>query len=87
MAARAYGVENYYSAMDCSDFKEALMTEYLKEFAAEGKSWWNYIRLGFAFTKIESLRGRQNETNILLWPITAACMNENPNIRQTVGYN
>ena len=62
------------------------MTEYLKEFAGEGKSWWNYIRLGLAFTKIESLRGRQNETNILLWPIANACMSENPNIRQTVGY-
>lgn len=87
VARRAYGVENYYTATDYHEFKEALMTEYLKEFAAEGKSWWNYIRLGFAFTKIETLRGRQHETNILLWPIANACMNENPNIRQTVGYN
>ena len=87
VAKRAYGVDNYYTTTDYHEFKEALMTEYLKEFAAEGKSWWNYIRLGLAFTKIESLRGRQHETNILLWPIASACMNENPNIRQTVGYN
>lgn len=87
VARRAYGVDNYYTTTDYHEFKEALMTEYLKEFAAEGKSWWNYIRLGLAFTKIESLRGRQHETNILLWPIANACMNENPNIRQTVGYN
>ena len=87
VAKRAYGIDNYYTASDYHSFKESLMTEYLKEFAGEGKSWWNYIRLGYAFTKIESLRGRQNETNILLWPITTACMNENPNIRQTVGYN
>ena len=87
VARRAYGVDNYYTTTDYHEFKEALMTEYLKEFAAEGKSWWNYIRLGLAFTKIESLRGRQHETNILLWPIASACMNENPNIRQTVGYN
>lgn len=87
VAKRAYGIDNYYTISDYYGFKEALMTEYLKEFAGEGKSWWNYIRLGYAFTHIESLRGRQNETNILLWPITAACMSENPNIRQTVGYN
>lgn len=87
VAKRAYGIDNYYASSDYHSFKESLMTEYLKEFAGEGKSWWNYIRLGYAFTKIESLRGRQNETNILLWPITTACMNENPNIRQTVGYN
>lgn len=87
VAKRAYGVDNYYTTTDYHEFKEALMTEYLKEFAAEGKSWWNYIRLGLAFTRIESLRGRQHETNILLWPIANACMNENPNIRQTVGYN
>lgn len=87
VAKRAYGIDNYYTASDYHSFKESLMTEYLKEFAGEGKSWWNYIRLGYAFTKIKSLRGRQNETNILLWPITTACMNENPNIRQTVGYN
>ena len=87
VAKRAYGIDNYYASSDYHSFKESLMTEYLKEFAGEGKSWWNYIRLGYVFTKIESLRGRQNETNILLWPITTACMNENPNIRQTVGYN
>ncbi len=87
IARRAYGVDGYYTSTAYSDVKEALMNEYLKEFAAEGKSWWCYIRLGYAFTKIESLRGRQNETNILLWPIANACMSENPNIRQTVGYN
>lgn len=87
VAKRAYRVDDYYAVTDYNDFKEALMNEYLKEFAGEGKSWWCYIRLGYAFTKIESLRGRQNETNILLWPITNACMSENPNIRQTIGYN
>lgn len=87
VAERAYGVEDYYTTTDYHAFKKALMTEYLKEFTAEGKSWWSYIRLGYAFTEIETLRGRQNETNILLWPITTSCMSENPNIRQTPGYN
>lgn len=86
VAKRAYGKDDYYSISSSSELRQTLMNEYLKEFAAEAKSWWCYIRLGYAFTEIESLRGRQNETNILLWPINSACMNENPNIRQTVGY-
>ena len=87
VAQRAYGIENYYTTTDAATLRENLMDEYLKEFTAEGKSWWNYIRMGMAFTHIESLRGRQGETNILLWPIHANCMKENPNIRQTPGYN
>ncbi len=87
IAKRAYGEDDWYAITDYHQFKDALMDEYLKEFASEGKSWWSYIRLGKAFTDIETLKGRQNETNILLWPIASACMSENPNIRQTVGYN
>jgi hypothetical protein len=88
IAYRAYGVADYYSSLSSeSEINEAIYDERLKEFAAEGKSWWDAIRMGYAFTKIESLRGRQNETNILLWPISSACLEDNPNIRQTVGYN
>lgn len=88
IAYRAYGVSNYYSSLSSKEsINEAIYDERLKEFAAEGKSWWDTIRMGYAFTKIESLRGRQNETNILLWPISSACFEDNPNIRQTIGYN
>ena len=88
VAKRAYGTENYYSSdLTDSQIREFLLNERLKEFAAEGKSWYDYIRLGYAFIKIPSLVGRQNETNILLWPIASACFTDNPNIRQTVGYN
>lgn len=86
IAKRAYGVDGCYVTTDYEKFKSLLCDEYVKEFAAEGKTWWVYQRLGFIFTKVETLRGRQNETNILLWPISSSCMNENPNIRQTVGY-
>lgn len=86
IAKRAYGREIYEDmSYDCMN--EAIMNERLKEFTAEGKSWWDYIRFGYAFTKIPSLKGRQNETNILLWPIAADCFSDNPNIRQTLGYN
>ena len=85
---RAYGKDDYYSdELTGLQIREALLNERLKEFAAEGKSWYDYIRLGYAFIKIPSLVGRQNETNILLWPISSACFTDNPNIRQTVGYN
>lgn len=87
VAERAYGVNDYYSALSKDEVNEVLLNERLKEFAAEGKSWYDYIRLGYAFTKITSLVGRQGETNILLWPIASACFSDNPNIRQTVGYN
>lgn len=88
VAKRAYGKDNYYTTeLTSSQIREALLNERLKEFAAEGKSWYDYIRLGYAFIKIPSLVGRQNETNILLWPIASACFTDNPNIRQTVGYN
>lgn len=88
IAQRAYGKENYYpSTLTKEEINEAIFNERLKEFAAEGKSWWDYIRMGYVFTKIPSLLGRQNETNILLWPISSDCFENNPNIRQTVGYN
>jgi hypothetical protein len=87
IAKRAYKIDNYYSlSLSKEEINEMILNERLKEFTAEGKSWWDYIRMGYAFTKIPSLLGRQNETNILLWPISAACFQDNPNIRQTIGY-
>ena len=88
IAKRAYKVENYYPAgMAYDQVAETILNERLKEFAAECKSWWDYIRMGYAFIKIPSLAGRQAETNILLWPVAKACFENNANIRQTVGYN
>lgn len=88
IAYRAYGQEGFYTPDMTPDQMElAILDERLKEFSAEGKSWWDYIRMGYAFIKIPSLVGRQDETNILLWPIAADCFADNPNIRQTVGYN
>ncbi|MBQ7269867.1 MAG: RagB/SusD family nutrient uptake outer membrane protein [Bacteroidales bacterium] len=88
VAKRAYGKEDFYPAdLRGEELNEAIFNERLKEFAVEGKSWWDYIRMGYAFIKIPSLVGRENETNILLWPISSACFEDNPNIRQTLGYN
>ncbi|HPL85328.1 MAG TPA: RagB/SusD family nutrient uptake outer membrane protein, partial [Bacteroidales bacterium] len=60
----------------------AIVDEILKEFVSEAKSWWTLVRMGQAFTRIESLKGRENEENILLWPISSSSINTNPNIKE-----
>jgi hypothetical protein len=87
IAKRAYSVDNYYMSMSKAEMNETIFNERMKEFAGEGKSWWDHIRMGYVFIKIPALVGRQNETNILLWPIANSSMSANPNIRQTEGYN
>lgn len=88
LAKRAYGVDNYYApTLTKSEVNNKIIDETLKEFVAEGKSWWTIVRSGEAFNRIASLNGRDNETNILLWPVASDCINTNPNIVQTEGYN
>lgn len=88
IAKRAYGVDNYYdSGLNQSAIENAILKERLKEFAAEGKLWWDYIRFGVAFEKNPYLKGRENELNVLLWPVSSTSINKNPNITQTPGYD
>ncbi len=87
VAKRAYGVDNFYaSSLTQVEVNSKILDERMKEFAAEGKLWWDFIRLGEVFNKVPSLTGRQNETNVLLWPVNAASINSNPNIVQTPGF-
>ena len=88
IAERAYGKKDFYSSsMTANDLNEAIVTERMKEFAAEGKLWWDFIRLGVVFKKAPYLVGRENELNILLWPVAQTSINKNPNITQTPGYD
>ena len=88
IAKRAYGVENFYaSGLDADAIKDAILNERLKEFAAEGKLWWDYIRFGVAFEMNSFLKGREGELNVLLWPVSSTSINKNPNITQTPGYD
>lgn len=88
IARRAYGVDNYYaSGLTGSAIEDAILKERLKEFAAEGKLWWDYIRLGVVFEMNPYLKGRENELNVLLWPVSSTSINKNPNITQTPGYD
>lgn len=88
IARRAYKKENYYHNMMTADqLKESLVSERKKEFGAEGKLWWDFIRLGVAFKENPYLTGRENENNVLLWPISQSSINKNPNLKQTPGYD
>lgn len=88
IAKRAYRVDAYYpSSLTREEIDRAIVDEIVKEFVAEAKSWWTFVRFGVAFDRIASLKGRENETNILLWPVSSNSINTNPNIRQTEGYN
>lgn len=88
IAKRAYGQDNYYATtISAAEVKDAIITERKKEFCAEGKLWWDFIRLGVAFSENSYLRGRENEKNILLWPISQNSINKNPTLKQTIGYD
>lgn len=84
---RSYGTQNRYTGMSKAQLDNEIVDEYLKEFVAEGKSWWIFVRFGVVFDRVEVLKDRKNVTNILLWPVSSSCLNTNPNIKQTEGYN
>jgi len=86
LAKRAYGVNEMYKGLSKQDIDEAIINERMKEFVAEGKIWWDFIRFGVVFDKVESLAGRSGEQNVLLWPVHDSSINTNPNIKQTLGY-
>src|SRR5690606_28529411 len=87
IAKRAYGVENKYIASTKQGIDQAILLERKREFVAEGKLWWDFIRMGVVFDEVESLKNQKNKPNILLWPIHDSSINTNPNIKQTEGYN
>ena len=88
IAKRAYNKENFYSAnVSPQIMLENILIERMKEFGAEGKLWWDYIRMGVVFEKAPYLKGRENEENVLLWPVSQNSINRNPNIKQTPGYD
>ncbi|WP_080903233.1 RagB/SusD family nutrient uptake outer membrane protein [Parabacteroides sp. Marseille-P3160] len=88
IAKRAYGIDNFYKGTYTQqEIENILLDERLKELCSEGKSWFDLIRFGKVFERVETLRGRENELNILLWPVNNASINTNPAIIQTPGYD
>ena len=87
IAKRAYGVDDFYSGTYSQiEIENILVDERLKELATEGKSWFDLIRTGQVFNRVDNLKGRENEQNILLWPVNTSSINTNPAITQTPGY-
>lgn len=87
IAKRARGVDNYYTGLDKTGITDAIIDESKMEFACESKMWWVYLRTNTEFQKISSLVGKENVTNITLWPISNNCITTNSKITQTPGYN
>lgn len=88
VAERAYGKKNYYSStLSKAELESKIMDERMKEFMAEGRTFWDMIRLGVVFQRVKTLQGRENEKNILLWPISQNTINKNPAIEPTDGLN
>lgn len=86
LAARAYGVNDYYpSGLSPQQLDQYILEERKKEFVAEGKLWWDLIRFGVVFDQVPSLSGRSGEQNVLLWPVHDNSINTNPNITPTPG--
>lgn len=69
VAKRAYGVDNYYTMRSQDAIDNAIIDETLKEFVAECKGMVG-LSPGFnkEFELIETLKGREGEKNVTLWP-------------------
>ncbi|PSL07171.1 RagB/SusD family nutrient uptake outer membrane protein [Cecembia rubra] len=65
---------------------EAILQERLREFAFEGKRWWDLVRFDKAFELVPSLRGRAGQRHLLLWPISLSTISLNSKIVQNPGY-
>lgn len=87
IAKRAYGIDNKYVGLGKLQIDQAILVERKREFVAEGKLWWDFIRMGVVFTDVESLKSQKDKPNVLLWPVHDSSINTNPNIKQTEGYN
>jgi len=84
IAKRAYGVEKYYpETLTAPEVDGYIMDERMKEFTAECKLWWDLIRMDMVFDRVATLKGRENDKNVLLWPIHYDSLNSNQNLEQT----
>lgn len=87
VAERAYGDASYYSStLSKAEVDDAILKERAKEFFLEGRYWWDLLRFDKVFEKVPNLVGRENELNVLLWPVAFNTINRNDNINQTPGY-
>ncbi len=86
---RAYGT-NYSSHIFVNGSKEqndvAILKESLLEFCTEGKRWWDLIRFGQVFNLVPSLKGRDSDTYLLLFPIGQNIISLEPQVIENSGW-
>jgi hypothetical protein len=86
---RAYGADfaqHVFVAGSKASNDDALLDERFKELMFEGKRWWDLIRFGKAFELIPSLKNRNNDKNLLLFPIPTSTLSLNAKLTQNPGY-
>jgi hypothetical protein len=65
---------------------EAILNERLLEFLLEGKYWWDLVRFDKVFDIVPSLKGRQSDRYLLLWPISQETISLEPDVQQNSGW-
>lgn len=88
IAKRAYGKEHFYTDTSGEGILNALSKEYFLEFPCEGIIWFALIRLDKIWEYNPSLlEKKENNPNILLWPISQSAINKNNKLVQTEGWS
>ena len=86
---RAYGI-NYNNHIFVNGSKgqndSAILKERLLEFSTEGKRWWDLIRFGQVFNLVPSLKGKESDTYLLLFPIGQTIISLEPLVKENQGW-
>lgn len=86
---RAYGA-NFEVHQFVNGSKEtnddAILKERLLELATEGKRWWDLRRFNKAFDLVPSLKSKEGQDYLLLFPIANSLLSLEPNVKQNPGY-
>lgn len=84
---RAYG-DNFasfeFTSGSQEENDEVILQERLYELMHEGKRWWDLVRFGKAFEKVEALQGKGQD--YLLFPINENILSLEPLVQQNPGY-
>ena len=83
---RAYGdrfQDHQFTSGSVAENDEAILEERLREFAFEGKRWWDLVRFGKALEYVTTLDGNSDK---LLWPISNDVLSLENKISQNPGY-